>query len=130
MMQTRTTVSRWNCGKAILFEPENPFAPRDAVFEEAWHAQVLAIADTMVNAGHFSAELWAKTLGAELEKAELNGEPDTTETYYAAALLALESLTTQQTPVRQQELANRKKAWESAYENTPHGRPVRLGAGD
>ena len=109
-----------------MFRPDNPLAPRDPVFNEAWQAQVLAITDTMVQAGRFSASDWAETLGAELRVAEAAGKPDTTTTYYEAALAALERLTTEATPISGSELAMRKAEWTRAYERTPHGQPVLL----
>ena len=129
MMQTPATRSRWSCGRAILFQPENPLAPRDPVFDEAWQAQVLAIADTMVQAGRFSATAWAETLGAELRAAEAAGQPDTTQTYYEAALVALERLTTRAMAITEDDLAARKADWTRAYERTPHGQPVLLERG-
>ena len=112
-----------------MFRPENPLAPRDAIFDEAWQAQVLAIADTMVQAGRFSATAWAETLGAELRAAEAEGRPDTTQTYYEAALAALERLTTEATTITGAELARRKADWTRAFERTPHGQPVLLARG-
>ena len=109
-----------------MFKPEDPFSPRDNVFEEAWHAQTLAMADAMVKAGHISAQQWALALGANLGEAEQNGAPDTTETYYTAALNALETLTALHTPIGHIDMANRKVEWENAYQRTPHGQPVVL----
>ncbi|WP_438362956.1 nitrile hydratase accessory protein [Nioella halotolerans] len=109
-----------------MFRPEDPLAPRDPVFEEPWQAQVLAMADSMVQAGRISASDWADALGAELARAEAAGQPDTTATYYAAALAALETLTTKATPITAEELAIRKADWTRAHERTPHGQPVRL----
>ena len=113
-----------------MFRPEDPLAPRDPVFEEAWQAQVLAIADTMVQAGRFSATDWAETLGATLRAAEAAGLPDTTATYYTAALDALEQLTTQVTDISGPALSDRKSQWVRAYERTPHGQPVLLERGE
>lgn len=129
-MPIRAILSRWNFGKAILFKPEDPLKPRDSVFDEAWHAQTLALADTLVRAGHFSAHDWAGALGAALATAGQNGAPDTQETYYHAALSALETLTARHTELADKDLKKRKSAWEKAYLNTPHGKPVRLGAGE
>ncbi|WP_164744566.1 nitrile hydratase accessory protein [Nioella ostreopsis] len=112
-----------------MFRPENPLAPRDPVFDEAWQAQVLAIADTMVQAGRFTATDWAETLGAELRAAEAAGKPDTTGTYYEAALSALERLTTEATDITGADLSARKATWTRAYERTPHGQPVLLDSG-
>ncbi|WP_432675409.1 nitrile hydratase accessory protein [Nioella aestuarii] len=99
------------------------------MFDEAWQAQVLAIADTMVKAGRFSASAWAETLGEELRRAEADGRPDTTQTYYEAALAALEELTTEATAITGADLTERKAEWTRAYERTPHGQPVLLDRG-
>lgn len=112
-----------------MLRPDNPLKPRDPVFDEGWQAQVLAMADTMVQAGRFSATDWAETLGAELRKAEAAGKPDTTETYYLAALAALEALATMATDLTPDHLAARKEEWARAYLRTPHGDPVLLEAG-
>lgn len=109
-----------------MFEPENPLKPRDKVFNEAWHAQTLALADTMIKAGHFSASQWASTLGVALKAAETDGKPDNAETYYHCAINALEELVNNNTPIDQELLKNRKQAWETAYLQTPHGEPVKL----
>jgi len=108
-----------------LFAPENPLAPRGPVFDEAWQAQVLAMADAMVQAGHITASHWATALGAALRDADANGAPDTADTYYTAALSALEGLAARagiDTATQQQ----RKADWEAAYLRTPHGQPVKL----
>ncbi len=111
-----------------MFAPDDPLAPREPVFAEAWHAQVLAIAESMVNAGHFGVFEWAEALGVELKRAERKGRPDTADTYYAAALTALERLSERRTGLTLEMLEARKAAWESAYRNTPHGEPVALSA--
>lgn len=111
-----------------MFKPDDPLAPRDPVFDEAWQAQTLAMADTMVKAGYFSATDWAITLGAALKQADSNGDPDTPETYYVSALKALETLIANGTPIAAADMKNRKAAWETAYLATPHGQPVLLSA--
>lgn len=111
-----------------MFKPDDPFSPRDEVFEEAWHAQTLALADTMVKAGHFSANEWAAALSTALKTADKNGKPDNTETYYLCAINALEQLVTENTSINQSNMTDRKANWESAYLATPHGQPVKLSA--
>ena len=123
------TLSPSNSGKATLFKPEDPLAPPDATFEEPWQAQVLAIADTMVTSGKFTATQWAETLGDALNAAAEGGAPDTTETYYTAALEALEARIREETPIDADTLAKRKEDWAAAYLATPHGKPVLLSAG-
>lgn len=112
-----------------MFKPDNPATPPGPTFDEPWQAQVLAIADTMVTAGRFTATQWAETLGAALKTADQGGAPDTSETYYGAALQALETLVSAQTPIDQTALDARKDQWARAYLATPHGKPVLLSAG-
>ena len=45
----------------------------DAAFDEAWQAEALAIADSLVQSGLFSAADWSQTLGAALRQAEVDG---------------------------------------------------------
>ncbi len=98
------------------------------VFDEPWQAQALAMADTLVTRGVFSASEWSDTLGAELTAADERGEPDTPETYYAAVLRALEGLLDRTGAVGSDALETRREAWRQAYLNTPHGEPVELAA--
>ena len=113
-----------------MFRPEDPLSPRDKVFNEAWHAQTLALADTMVKAGHFTANDWASTLGAALKDADAQGDPDNTETYYHCAISALEQLVQAHVEIDPMTLTKRKATWERAYLATPHGQPVKLEAGE
>ena len=93
-------------------------------FAEPWHAQTLATAHALIRAGHLTQTDWAEALGAALRQAEDAGQPDTEETYYLAALDALERVT----PFGPDALSRRKADWETAYRRTPHGKPVVLGA--
>ncbi len=104
--------------------PEDPLAPVGHCFAEPWHALILATAHELIRAGHLAQADWADALGAALQKADTAGQPDTEETYYLAALDALESVA----PFDADELACRKADWESAYRRTPHGQPVVLRA--
>lgn len=99
------------------------------LFDHAWQAQVLALADRLTAQGLFSPGDWSATLGEELRRAEAAGAPDTPESYYAAALAALERLTAASGALPEGALAARTEAWRRAYENTPHGQPVELSAG-
>lgn len=97
-------------------------APIGHCFAEPWHAQVLASAQALIREGHIDPNDWAEALGAALKDAEANQAPDTDETYYLAALTALEKVT----PIAADMLATRKTEWEVAYRRTPHGHPVKL----
>lgn len=99
------------------------------IFEEAWHAQVLALADTLANSGMFTPAEWSETLGEELREAADRGAPDDQETYYAAALRALERLVSAGSGMSSVTLSERVETWRRAYFNTPHGHPVELSAG-
>ena len=130
------TGSTWTSGKATLNPPDDkapsPLKRMDGepVFDELWQAQVLALADTLVTQGRFSAPEWSAALGQELKRAEASGEIDGPETYYRAALAALEDLLARYSDVSAHELEKRRDAWAQAYEATPHGQPVELAAAD
>lgn len=113
----------------------SPFAPmlRDddgPIFEEPWHAQVLALAFDLAERNVFSPAQWSDTLGTRLGVAAAQGKPDSQQTYYEAALAALEQLVAADGTVTDAILADRVDAWRRAYLNTPHGKPVELKAGE
>jgi nitrile hydratase accessory protein len=105
-----------------------PLARRDSepVFEEPWQAEVLAVAFALAEGGLFTRGAWSAALGEELRRAEQGGEPDTAETYYRAALAALERLTTAGGALTSESLALRTEDWRQSYLDTPHGKPVEL----
>jgi len=95
-------------------------------FDEPWQAEALAIADTLVQSGLFSARAWSNALGLALKQAESRGDKDTQETYYHCVLTALETLVANYSDINQEAMAGKRKDWEAAYLSTPHGKPVRL----
>jgi hypothetical protein len=97
------------------------------VFGEPWHAQTLALADLIVKRGVISPVQWADTLGAEIKA--LKAEPDDRESYYRAALAALERVLMESGAITHAELDERGRQWERAYLRTAHGKPVELAAG-
>ena len=113
---------------AINASPFLPLARLDdePTFDEPWQAQVLALAFTLSEAGHFTPADWSDALGAELRRANERGAPDDQTTYYAAALAALERLIVANGSVTTGGLSERVEEWRSAYMNTPHGQPVEL----
>ncbi len=110
--------------------PHSPLLQSDdgPAFDEPWQAQVLGIADRLVDAGVLSAKDWAEDLGSELQTAMESGAPDNKETYYCAVLAALERLLGGSGAISRDELDDRVEAWRQAYLATPHGRPVELPA--
>ncbi len=103
--------------------PDDPFAPLGHRFAEPWHAQVLGRRPRFGRwLSHIRPSDWAAALGAALARAADRDAPDTDETYYLAALEALESLA----PLDPAQLSDRKRAWRDAYLRTPHGQPVTL----
>jgi nitrile hydratase accessory protein len=98
-------------------------------FEEPWQAEALAIADTLVRCGIFTASAWSETLGSALAAAAAGGETDDQETYYRCVLEALEQLVAINTAIDQKAMADKRGEWEHAYLATPHGKPVILGPG-
>ena len=108
-----------------------PLKRRDGepLFDEPWQAQALAMADSLIRQGAFSAEAWAETLGAAIREAESAGAPDDAQSYYCVVLSALETLLDRGGTAGREEVEARRQEWERAYRNTPHGQPVLLSAG-
>ena len=112
-------------------QPIGPLARQEGepAFAEPWQAEVLALAFALSERGAFSAAEWSASLGEELRRAEAEGAPDGHETYYLAALAALERLVAHTGSISAQTLSARAEAWRRAYLMTPHGQPVELAAG-
>ena len=108
-----------------------PLARRDGepAFDEAWQAELLALAYALSDKGVFSPTEWSETLGAELQESYARGEPDDQDAYYRAALAALERLIEKDGRITVEALAGRTEQWRRAYLNTPHGKPIELSAG-
>ncbi len=98
----------------------------EPTFNDAWQAQVLAIAQNLIAEGAITADDWSNALGAALRELQVDAESDTVENYYQAALNALETLLQAHCGVSKDMLDGRKKDWTRAYETTPHGQPVKL----
>ena len=105
-----------------------PLADRDGepVFDEAWQAEALAMADTLVHAGLFSASAWSEALGKTLRQAEADGAADDQQTYYLSVLNTLETLIAEHSAIDRQTMQGKREDWEKAYLATPHGQPVKL----
>ena len=112
---------------------EVPSIPRDAdrpVFREPWEAQAFAMTLSLHERGVFTWKEWAETLGAEIKRAQSEGDPDTGETYYLHWLAALEHLVAEKRVTSTEVLHRTRYAWEHACERTPHGKPIVLQPGD
>jgi nitrile hydratase accessory protein len=99
-----------------------------AAFDEPWQAEALAIADTLVRDGMFSAGSWSQALGEALRQAEAGGASDDQQTYYQCVLTALEGLIAQHSEIDRPAMTAKREDWEKAYLSTPHGQPVKLEA--
>ena len=105
-----------------------PLASSDgeAAFDEAWQAEALAIADTLVQNGLFSASDWSAALGEALRQADADGASDDQQTYYQCVVDALETLIAQHSEIDRPSMNAMRADWEQAYLATPHGQPVKL----
>jgi nitrile hydratase accessory protein len=105
-----------------------PLASQDGepAFDEAWQAEALAIADTLVQNGLFSASDWSDALGSALRQAAADGASDDQQTYYQCVVDALESLIAQHSEIDRPSMTAMRADWEQAYLATPHGDPVKL----
>ena len=103
--------------------------PGDAsgpVFREPWEAQAFALAVELSEAGYFTWREWAAALSREIDAARAAGDPDLGDTYYRHWLAALERLVAEKGILGRHDMRARRDAWERAYRQTPHGRPVEL----
>ena len=106
-----------------------PGVPRDEdgpVFREPWEARAFAMALALHEAGVFTWNEWAETLGAQIKRAQAAGDPDTGETYYQHWLAALERLVAEKNIADRASLERYRDAWEHAADRTPHGVPIEL----
>ena len=111
----------------------NPGLPRDSdgpLFREPWEARAFAMALALHQAGLFTWDEWAETLGDEIRRAQSVGDPDTGETYYRHWLAALERIVGEKGVASTQLLARYHHAWDHAADRTPHGQPIELRAED
>jgi nitrile hydratase accessory protein len=102
----------------------------EAAFDEPWQAEALAIADTLVQSGMFSAVAWSAALGEALRNAEADGASDDQQTYYRCVLTALEGLIAQHSEIDRPAMSAKREDWERAYLATPHGQPVKLASSE
>jgi nitrile hydratase accessory protein len=96
--------------------------PRDddgPVFAEPWEAQAFAMAVKLHEAGVFTWNQWAETLGEALK-----AEPQ--RPYYESWLAALEKLVEAKGVMTKPERLARIDAWDEAARATPHGQPIVL----
>jgi nitrile hydratase accessory protein len=102
---------------------------RDAdnpVFREPWEAQAFAMTLALQERGLFTASEWSAALGAEIKRAQAEGDPDTGETYYRHWLAALEQLIAEKGVADEKALHRYRDAWDHAADRTPHGQPIEL----
>jgi nitrile hydratase accessory protein len=78
--------------------------------------------------GVFTWTEWAETLADEIKHAQAHGDPDVGNTYYHHWLKALERIVVAKGATTSVALCQMAQAWEEAARNTPHGKPIVLGA--
>ena len=109
--------------------PALPVDDEGPVFAQPWQAQAFAMTLELHRAGHFSWKEWAEHLSVEIAAARERGDPDRGDTYYHHWLAALEKLVADKGLASATELGTRKRQWDVAARNTPHGQPIELGKG-
>jgi nitrile hydratase accessory protein len=106
--------------------PDIPCDAEGPVFREPWEAQAFAMALMLHERGVFTWPEWAETLGAEIKRAQAEGDPDTGETYYRHWLATLERLVAAKGVATDDLLHRTRDAWDHAADRTPHGKPIVL----
>ena len=110
-----------------------PDLPRDdegPVFAVPWQAQAFAMALTLHKRGLFSWSEWAAMLGAEIRRAQAEGDADLGDTYYRHWLLTLERMVAEKGVTTADTLSRTRDAWDRAADRTPHGKPILLTEAD
>jgi nitrile hydratase accessory protein len=110
--------------------PDLPCDAEGPVFRAPWEAQAFAMALALHERGVFSWPEWAATLGAEIKRAQAEGDPDTGETYYHHWLATLERIVAAKGVTTADMLGRYRDAWDHAADRTPHGQPIELKAED
>ena len=106
--------------------PDIPCDAEGPVFREPWEAQAFAMALALHERGVFTWPEWAETLGAQIKRAQAQGDPDTGETYYRHWLAALERLIAAKGVTTSDALHRYRDAWDHAADRTPHGKAIEL----
>ncbi len=106
--------------------PGQPEADGAPIFRAPWEAHAFAMAVRLHERGLFTWPQWAATLTDEIERAQVDGDPDTGETYFEHWLAALERLVAEQGATTTDELERTRAAWRRAADRTPHGQPIEL----
>lgn len=96
------------------------------VFATPWEASAFALAVRLSGEGYFTWGEWTAALSEEIHAAQREGDPDLGDTYYTHWLRALERLCRARGLASREEVSDRKNAWQRAYLDTPHGKPVEL----
>ena len=99
----------------------------EPAFGAPWQARAFAMVRALQDAGVVTAGEWADTLGAQIRRAEADGDPDD---YYGHWLAALEQLVVGKDLASDEALSSNREAWALAARRTPHGRPIELDTRD
>jgi nitrile hydratase accessory protein len=110
----------------ILPDATPEAAQSDAAFAEPWQARAFAIAILACRQHCFTWSEWTRALSREMHRASDGDAPVAQAGYFDCWLAALQSLLVGKGAVGQDELCERKSAWEDAYHRTPHGATVGL----
>ena len=95
-------------------------------FNEPWQAEAYALVQVLIETGRISPTEWVEAFGTALREAAAEGEPDSSDTYYAALSEALERVLVAGGRLQGAEVRQRIDDWRAAYHRTLHGMPVRL----
>lgn len=104
----------------------NDLTDTELVFSEPWEAQAFAIAVMLSKNGYFTWKEWTARFSDVIAESKANGGPIDGSDYYENWVITLEKLITEKDITDFSKLKNTKVAWEEAYKNTPHGKPVEL----
>jgi nitrile hydratase accessory protein len=95
-------------------------------FNEPWQAEAYALVQVLIETGRISPTEWTQAFRASLREAAAEGEPDSSDTYYAALSEALKRVLVAGGRLQGAEVRQRIDDWRAAYHRTLHGMHVSL----
>ena len=93
-------------------------------FEEPWHAQLFALTINLNDSQIFSWSEWVAVFSRNLNGVEKCNESKTG--YFEIWLDSLEEILLEKKKIHTENLKEVLDGWVSAYNFTPHGKPVRF----
>ena len=95
-------------------------------FAVPWHAEAYAMVQVLMKSGVINPTTWPIRFGEVLRAHPVDHGEDENNAYFEALVTAMSEALLETGALEGPLLEGRIAAWRRAYEETPHGKPVRL----